>query len=78
MIEKETYENIKAFAKEMADNFTAEEIAMILWQKQCLVCAYKNQCYGNLDCVTGIFIQAKHEFAGRHDFTNNTEAESEE
>lgn len=75
---KKLYEDIKAFAKEMTDKFTAEEIAMILWQKQCLVCAYSNKCYGHSDCVMGIFAQAQKEFAGRHDFTNNTDIESED
>lgn len=77
-MEKETYDNIKAFAREMADNFTAEEIAMILWQKQCLVCAYSRDCQADCDCVMGIYVHAQTEFAGRHDFSNNTEIESEE
>lgn len=72
----EEYKQRKEFAKNMADSFTAKELAMILWKNECLFCFRRNSnptCYGDCDCVSGILTKAQEDFKGKYDFYNGME-----
>lgn len=79
----EEYKQRKEFASRIANNLSAEELAMILWKQQCCFCSRRYSdptCFGDGDCVSGILAKAQEDFRGKYDFYNGkdqTNAESE-
>ena len=77
----EEYKHRKEFASRMADTFSVEELAMIVWKEQCVFCShqYANPtCYGNYDCAYGILRKAQEDFKGKYDFYRGKESEVKE
>lgn len=72
---REEYEHIKEFAKEMAERFTAEEIAMILWEFECKFCAIaeRKTCGGDCNCAAYIAIRARNKFKDYYNFYDHKE-----
>ncbi len=76
---KSMYERRKAFAKELSKRLTAEEIAMILYPCECLVCAERknNGTTCSFKCAEGIYKDAIEDFSEHYDFKEHKEIESE-
>ena len=70
------YESRKAFAKELAERLTAEEIAMILYSCECSVCAeQKKGTVCSFKCAEGICEKAAEDFSEHYDFNEHKEIE---
>lgn len=72
----EEYKHRKEFASEIADSFSVEELAMIVWKEQCVFCSRRHAnptCYGDHNCVSGILTKAQEDFKGKYDFYNSEE-----
>ena len=70
---KSMYERRKAFAKELSERLTAEEIAMILSPCQCEVCAEREQGKCSFKCAEGICEKAIKDFSEHYDFKEHKE-----
>lgn len=78
---KSMYERRKAFAKELSERLTAEEIAMILYPCECEFCAEQEQEQGTIcsfKCAEGICGKAIKDFSEYYDFEEHKEIESED
>lgn len=65
----------KEFAEILSKRLSAKEIAMSLWENECLVCIFREDCMGNVPietCVTGVITYANNKFyGGGEDEANN-------
>ena len=70
------YEKRKAFAKELSERLTAEEIAMILYSYECEVCAEQEQgTVCSFKCAEGICEKAIKDFSEHYNFKEHKEIE---
>ena len=59
--DKEDEKSARAFAEALTENMTAEEIAMLLWERECRFCVYHEKCMGDCtaeECARGVTIYA--------------------
>lgn len=63
--DKERERCAKGFAEILSSTLSAKEIAMILWEKECLFCVFNQDCWGDVSsetCATGVRIYANDRF----------------